>query len=250
MEYNENLEEVGESQQIEQRVDRLEEYFEIIRKQISVIKIDDEPYDFIEDFVKTYLNYDMIDMLETREIYADPKLSQEDHEDLHTFVSQLNDMFNTYWGIYLQEEDIFLVKALYETMYRRFSDYFIYFVNGLQKLDIDYVEDLPNYKEYTFAYFMDKIKHITKEQVQKNEALKVPLISEYLKYILELGIKPELYFQIALMESEGDVYLSNLYIETVNDRVSYDSEFFNLKIQKLLQCIESDIIVTQLTEFI
>ena len=52
MEYNENLEEVGESQQIEQRVDRLEEYFEKIRKQISVIKIDDEPYDFIEDFVK------------------------------------------------------------------------------------------------------------------------------------------------------------------------------------------------------
>ena len=97
---------------------------------------------------------------------------------------------------------------------------------------------------------MDKIKHITKDQVQKNEALKVPLISEYLKYILELGIKPELYFQIALMESEGDVYLSNLYIETVNDRVSYDSEFFNLKIQKLLQCIESDVIITRLTEFI
>ena len=250
MEYDENLEEVGENQQIEQRRDRLEEYFENIRKQISVIKIDDEPYDFIEDFVKTYLNYDMIDMLETREIYADPKLSQEDREDLHTFVSQLNDMFNTYWGIYLQEEDIFLVKALYEIMYRRFSDYFIYFVNGLQKLDIDYVEELPNYEEYTFAYFMDKIKHITSDQVQKNETLKVPLISEYLKYILELGIKPELYFQITLMESEGDVSLSNLYIETVNDRVSYDSEFFNLKIQKLLQCIESDAIITRLTDFI
>ena len=81
MEYNENLEEVGENQQIEERRERLEEYFEKIRKQISVIKIDDEPYDFIEDFVKTYLNYDIIDMLETREIYADPKLSQEDRED-------------------------------------------------------------------------------------------------------------------------------------------------------------------------
>ena len=95
MEYNENFEEVGENQQIEERRDCLEEYFEKIRKQISVIKIDDEPYDFIEDFVKTYLNYDMIDMLETREIYADPKLSQEDREDLHTFVSQLNEIFNT-----------------------------------------------------------------------------------------------------------------------------------------------------------
>ena len=75
-------------------------------------------------------------------------------------------------------------------------------------------------------------------------------MAEYIKYILELGVVPELYFQICLMEASGDVMLSYLFRETANNLLEADRTFFNLKIQKLLEQPEGQRAIDDLVEFI
>ena len=240
----------SDSQYDDLRYTLLTDFCDKIRNQLSVLLIQTDPVDQIAECLKGFFNYNTIDSLETRDIYVAENMDEKNKEDLLKFSNTLNQYFDSYWGIRTTEPDIFIYYCLYTTLFTKFIDYFIYFINGLQKLDEDYVEDLPNYEEYTFTYYLNHYSRYNREDITRNDSLKFPLISDYINYIIELGIKPELYFQIALMESEGDVMLSNLFMETANNRIIYDSEFFNLKIKKLSETPEFELIINQLTEYI
>ena len=94
-----------------------------------------------------------------------------------------------------------------------------------------YEEDIPNWNELSFEYFKKKIGDESPISVQQ--------IYEYIDYIGDVGIIPEFLFEISLLESEGNVMLTDLLVESTNDRIYYDKEFICLKLKKILS---SDII--------
>lgn len=242
----------SEAQDKELREKIIEDFHDNFHRQMVTINIYEESDDLIAKLLKDYFNYILLDDLESRQIYVDPIMQsdQTNREDLFNICSMINNIFETSWGIRLRDEDIYYLYSLYTVLILKFSEYFVYFVNGLQKLNEEFVEDLPNYNEYTFNYFIHNVSSIKKENLEKNENLKIPIIKEYVNYIIELGIKTELYFEICLQESEGNVMLSYLYSESVNGNISYDEEFFNMKIQKLLELPESEPIFSRLADFI
>ena len=253
MEITDNVQDTGSENQYEDlRNSIMNQTFDRIRLQLISLQVVNGAIDEIRKFIEEYFNYTDIDALETREIYISEVMQSDERnrEDLFRFVQVVNNMFDHGWGVRLIDPDIYLVYCLYTVLYLRFYEYFKYFVNGLQKLDEDYVEDLPNYKEYTFAYFIENVSKVKKENLAKNPVLKYPVMTEYIKYILELGVVPELYFQICLMEAEGDVMLSYLFRETANNLLEADRTFFNLKIQKLLEQPEGQQIIDDLVDFI
>ena len=60
------------------------------------------------------------------------------------------------------------------------------------------------------------------------------LVKDYIHYICENGIIPEYFFEICLLESEGNIELSTLYLEFANNRIDFDDDFFILKLGKIL----------------
>lgn len=220
----------------------LNDYFEYIMLQMATIEPDLHPLDYIEKFKVDYLqlseNYDLSD----NKIYVNDSLSEQDHEDILKFVNQLTMYFENTFGILLKDTDMNLVNCLYKTMVVHFVDTFVYYINGLQKVDGDFINDLPEYDLVSFKYF----KKINPDYENKDKYIQV---RDYLDYVLDSHIYPDLFFQIALLESSGNVDLSPLYIESVNDRIVYDLEFFILKMNKLLSSINiKDSIMTKLID--
>ena len=120
-------------------------------------------------------------------------------------------------------------------------DYFTQYVLGLQKIDEDFVEDIPNWNELSFKYYIEKINHIP-----LNDNTKPQIVTDYLGYVLEYGLIAESYIDVALLESEGNVELSTLYIESANYRLTYDNSFFNLKLKKIFSSDIEDVVISKL----
>lgn len=251
-----NQENMSEIQDREVRDELMREFDTSLTRQMILLQFPPvDPIDEISKFLTGYFNYPVNDDLESREIYISPVMQSDptNREDLTEVCNVINSVFDRSWGIkFLQDIDIHYLYCLYKVLYINFTNYLIYFFNGLQTLDESFVEDFPNYNEYTFNYYIHNIypnKHHI-EKLNDDQTIKYEVIKEYINYVLSLGIKSELFFEICLNEAEGDVALSTLYIESENNNIAYDDEFFNLKMKKLMNLPESDIIVSRLTDFI
>lgn len=247
----------NEEQEREVRDNLITNFHDELQRQIATIDIPDEEDDKIVNFINNYFNYQINDDLESREIYVDEVMKTDPYnrDDLFKICDMINNFFDSYWGIRLADNDIYHLHNLYKVMVLNFKEYFIYYINGIQVINRDpdllaqFCEDVPNFAEYSYDYYLEHVSSIKKEQISENDALKIPVIKNYINYILELGVNPELYFEIALQESEGDVTLSDLYVESVNNGIVYDNEFINLKFKRLLELESCDSIVSRLIDF-
>lgn len=216
----------NEEQVTAENMELMNDFLNEINMQMATINPSLHPVDYINQFVTQYLNLpDQYD-LEDNTIYIDEALSLESRRDMLLFVSELNRMAQSSFGIALAEPDMKLINNLYQVMVMHLIDNMVYYIAGLQNLDSDFDEDLPNYEETKFEYFK-------KTNPDVNGLSKYNQVSSYLDYILQNHIYPNLFFEFALFESSGNVDLSNLYTESINNRIMYDSEFFILKFQKI-----------------
>ena len=224
---------VGEKSSDQQILDEIneviEEYRNNIRDQAASIQPTLYQNDYIEDFIKKELAIDDIESVNDLSIMINPDLTQFDKMKLDYFVNYINAIFNETFGIFLREPDISLCYGLYKVFITELSNYFLNYIVGLQKLSSDYSEGIPNYNELNIKYFM---------KLEKVEKINYKVVSDYIYYIAEQGIIPEYYFEITLLGSPGNELLSKLYLEHTNDRVSFDFEFFLLKISKILSTSE------------
>ena len=202
------------------------EYLTNIQNQCATVTPDIEPTDFIKEFVISFLNLPDLSGLEDRSILVDDRLSQLDHNYLRLFTANLDRIFDTTFGITLHDSDIYIHYCLYQMLVTKFADYFLTYLNGLQKLDEDYAEDIENWNELSFEYFRKKIGD--------ESPISVQIVKDYIHYICESGIIPEYFFEICLLESEGNVELSTLFLESSNNRIDFDDTFFILKLSKIL----------------
>ena len=202
------------------------EYLTNIKNQCATVTPDIEPTDFIKEFVISFLNLPNLNGLEDRSILIDDRLSDIDHKYLRLLCANLDSIFDTTFGITLHNNDIYVRYCLYQVLITKFSDYFLTYLNGLQKLDEDFAEDIENWNELSFEYFRKKIGD--------ESPISIQLVKDYIHYICENGIIPEYFFEICLLESEGNIELSTLYLEFANNRIDFDDDFFILKLGKIL----------------
>ena len=197
--------------------------------------------DYFQVFVKEYLRLPDHEDLEDCTIYVDEKLTEKDREKIHEFCTRVSNIYAETFGINLLEGNIYQLYCIYKIFVLNFSDYFATYVLGLQKIDEDFVEDIPNWNELSFKYYVEKINH-----TPVNDYTKTQIVTDYLSYVLEYGLVGEAYIDVALLESAGNVDLSALYIESANYRLTYDNTFFNLKLKKILSSDIEDVIISKL----
>jgi hypothetical protein len=202
------------------------EYLTNIYGQCATVTPELEPVDYIKEFIINFLNLPNLDNLEDRSILIDDRLTNIDRDYLRLLSMNLNKFFEQCFGVEFIDGDIYLYYCLYQILVTNFADYFSNYLQGLQKMDSDYEEDIPNWKELSFEYFRKKIGD--------ESPISIQVVNEYIDYICEQGIIADYFFELCLLESEGNVALSALYIESANNRIDYDSNFFSIKISKLL----------------
>lgn len=232
----------GENQSIELKQTQYETIISSIAQQCGSINPGIDQIDFFQVFIKEYLNLPDHDDLEDCTIYVDDRLIGEDISKIHEFVSDIIIIFANSFGINLPDGNIYQLYCIYKIFVLNVCDYFILYVLGLQKIDEDFVEDIPNWSELSFEYYLKKINHIPYTDNSKPQ-----IIINYLGYVLEYGLFSNSYLDVALLESSGNVDLSALYIESANYRLTYDEAFFNFKLKKLLSSDIEDVIVSKLT---
>lgn len=241
--YDEYEEEILESE--DQSLDLNETQFQSIidslSQQCASINPGIDNTDYFQVFVKEYLMLPDHEDLEDCTIYVDEKLTEKDKEKIHEFCAKVSNIYSETFGINLPEGNIYQLYCIYKIFVLNIVDYFVTYVLGLQKIDEDFVEDIPNWNELSFKYYVEKINH-----TPVNENTKPQIVMDYLGYVLEYGLFAEAYIDVALLESAGNVDLSALYIESANYRLTYDSSFFNLKLKKIFSSDVEDIVISKL----
>lgn len=205
----------------------LKEYLDHIEYQISTINRKPIEEDYFKELMINFFNQESLNNIFDRSILIDPSFSEYDKSALRVFQSKMGEFFEKGFGLSCSEGNLCLYYYLYDIFVVNFVIYFVTYLNGLQKLDSRFEEDIPNYKELSYKAFCAK-KEIPSEDVN------ITSIKEYIDYILSEGIVPEDYFEICLLDSEGNAGLTELLVETVNLRIGYDTDFFRLKFEKLL----------------
>ena len=231
----------GEDQSLDLNETQYQSIIDAISQQCGTINPGVDSTDYFKVFVKEYLRLPDHEDLEDCTIYIDERLTEKDREKIHEFCTTVSNIYSNTFGINLPDGNIYQLYCIYKIFVLNFSDYFVYYILGLQKIDEDFVEDIPNWNELSFKYFLEKINH-----TQLNDNTKPQIIIDYLGYVSEYGLLAESYIDVALLESEGNVELSALYIESANYRLTYDSSFFNFKLKKLISSDIEDIIVSSL----
>ena len=201
------------------------EYLEKIEYQAATTQPDINPDDIVLQYIKNELGIDNEEKIHDHSILIDDSLTELDKNLLSSFKDGLNFIFNKAYGISIYDNDIRLSYYTYLVLTIKFIDYFVDYIDGLQQIDAKYQDDIPNFQEVSFKYFQGK---------HNNETDKLELISNYIDYIIEYCIFPDLYYEIALLGSPGNEILSCLYLESSNGRIEYDSDFFKLKIGKII----------------
>jgi hypothetical protein len=221
----------NEDQIIEENDKIVNEYIENIRKQFATVTPQLNQTDYISQFIIDFLNLPDTSGVEDKSIMIDDRLTDLDKDYLHMLILNLDKIINLNLGMSLTDGDIYLYYSIYQFFVTNIIDNMTNYFCGLQKLDIDYEEDIPNWNELSFEYFKKKIGDESPISVQQ--------IYEYIDYIGDVGIIPDFLFEISLLESEGNVMLTDLLVESTNNRIYYDKEFVCLKLKKILS---SDII--------
>ena len=218
------------------------EYLQKIEIQAATTQPDINADDIVLQYIQNELGINDEEEIHNLSIMINDKLTQIDKNLLLSFTEGLNITFNKTFGINLVDNDIRLSYYLYTVLVTHFVDYFVNYIDGLQKININYKDDIPNFQEVSFKYFKDKYKNDS-ESVQS-------IVSDYLDYVIEYCIFPEMYFELSLLGSPGNQVLSCLYIETANFRVTYDSDFFKLKISKILSSNIKEALITKLVDIL
>lgn len=228
---NSDVEQGSDRQQLDEIYEKMEEYKNNIQLQAASLQPVVDPKDFIEDFVFNELGLNSMGGIEDLSIMVDPDLGELDRMKLDKLVEDMNEVFDSTFGISFEEPDMQLCYYLYQVLVTHFNEYFMNYIVGLQNLTPDYESDIPNYNELSLKYFMKKINE---------PKLNIKVATDYINYIADQGVEPNFYFDISLLGSPGNETLSKLYIEHTNDRMSIDSEFFTTKFRKLIS--SSDVI--------
>lgn len=212
-----------------------------ISQQCATINPGIDNTDYFQVFVKEYLRLPDHEDLEDCSIYVDERLTETDRGKINEFCIKMIDIFNSSFGINLPEGNIYQLYCIYKIFVLNIVDYFTIYILGLQKIDEDFVEDIPNWNELSFKYYVEKINTLN-----VNNDTKPQIVDEYINYILEYGLVPEAYLDVILLESAGNVEVSALYIESSNYRLTYDNSFFNLKLKKIFSSDIEDFITSKL----
>ena len=240
-EYEDDFTTFGEDQSLDLNETQYQSIIDGLRQQCATINPGIDNTDYFQIFVKEYLRLPDHEDLEDCTIYVDERLTEKDREKIHEFCAEVSNIYSNSFGIDLPEGNIYQLYCIYKIFVLNICDYFIQYVLGLQKIDEDFVEDIPNWNELSFKYYVEKINHIP-----LNDNTKPQIVTDYLGYVLEYGLIAESYIDVALLESEGNVELSTLYIESANYRLTYDNAFFNLKLKKIFSSDIEDVVISKL----
>lgn len=243
---DENIDETSSSYNYEQALavslTTVREYLDKIDNQTKKYETDLDNEDIFTHFMTDIIKIDNESEIEDSYIYIDPKLDDITKDCLKYFEEELIDIIDDNIGIQFTEPHLFLLKSIYEIFCCKSIDYFIYFINGLQKIDSSFIDIAPNYEEYTYKYYISKFGK--KESEYQN-------IWDYIQYVLTLPLSFEFYISVALLEAEGDVALSTIYVEIANYRILTDDTFIFNKIKNIiLSPICNDYVVSKLIDCI
>ena len=212
-----------------------------INKQLESTSVQVEPVNIFELFVCNIFGFDDASCIEDSSIFIDGRISQFDRFILSSFVTEVTNLFDSTFGINVTEPNISIIYSLYKSVCLNVTDIFTYYLCGLSKLDIGYKEEIPNYEELSYEYYVNKLyKDDSKDVYSK--------VRGYVDYIISNYIITNNYFEIALLESSGNIDLSNIFIEQSNFRITYDDPFFVKKVSKILS--SEDVIDTVVDKFI
>ncbi len=202
------------------------DYLQKIETQAATTQPEINPEDIVLQYIQNELCVSNEEEIHNLSIMVHENFTQTDKNLFLSFAEGLNFTFNKTFGIRSTDNDIRISYYFYNVFVTHFIDYFINYVDGLQKINESYKDDIPNYQEVSFKYFRDKHNN-------KSDTIQTS-VSDYLDYLIEYCIFPEMYFEIALLGSPGNTVLSTLYIESANSRIIYDSDFFKLKVNRIL----------------
>lgn len=201
------------------------DYVDLIDNQSRTLEPEIDSENYFDKFLLDIANIKDISALEDNSIYFDSNLDDITMRCINFFQDELDSVFESDLGIRFQNANLFLLRAIYNVFVCKFVNYFIYFINGIQNMDESFVNDIPDYEVYKYKYF--------KEKMAKKES-KYSDISDYIQYVLSLNLSFNDYISIALLEAEGDVDLSAIFIEDANYRIEADFNFLLNKIRKIL----------------
>lgn len=227
---------------VQKLIEICSEYLQKIEIQTATLQPELEPDDIILKYITNELRVDNEEELHNLSIMIDDRLTETDKNLLSSFTDGLKYIFYKTFGMNIYDNDIRLSWYTYTVFVTHFVDYFVDYIDGLQKVDVDYQDDIPNFQEVSFKYFREKYKN--------NSEITMSMVSEYLDYVAEYCIFPEMYYDLALLGSPGNIILSCLYTESTNGRITYDSDFFKLKIGKILSSDIKESIVPRLYDIL
>lgn len=224
----------SEEQVIDESNNIFQDYLTYINSQLSSVNRSMNETDYLTKFYTEFLNQKSMDSVFDRSIMIDPNLTDYDKEALRTMRDKLNQMFTNNLGLTFLNGNVSIYYTIYDIFVLHFVMYFVMYLNGLQKLDESYADDIPNWKDLSYLAFLDKKNGTTTLSAKGAKAPFTPQdVNDYLTFILQDGIVPECYFEIIMLESSS-YSLDELVTESVNQRIDYDYEFFRLKLEKIL----------------
>ena len=210
----------------------LREYLDQIDYQISTVNKKVIEEDYFKEAMINFFNQDSINNIYDRSILIDPSFTDYDKEALRVFQMKMGEFFDKGFGLSLSEGSLCLYYYLYDIFVLNFVLYFVIYLNGLQKLDQSFEEDIPNYKELSLKSFL------AKKESPSEDAINIASIKEYIDYILSEGICADQFFEICELDSDGNIGLHELVVESSNLRINVDTDFFRLKLEKILSSEE------------
>lgn len=218
------------------------DYVDLIDNQAKSINPSIDPDDVFSRFMKDIIGIEDVSVLEDNSIYIDDTIDDLTKRCLYFFQDEIASVLDDDLGVHFQEPTLFLLKALYNVLVYKISDYFIYFINGLQKTNDAFSTDMPDFESYKYDYFLQKVSK--KESEYQN-------IQDYIQYILSFNFSFSNYISVALLESAGNVDLSAIFIEDANYRLSADDNFVFQKIKSIVLSPDiNDYIVVRVLDMI
>ena len=187
----------------------VKEYIDKLDNQTKKYETELDTEDIFMRFMTDIIKVKDESEIEDSSIYINPKLDDITRDCLKYFEEELSDIIDNNLGIQFTEPYLYLFKSVYDVFSYKSIDYFIN-------------------------------KNGKKESEYQN-------IQDYIQYIMSLPLSFEFYISVALLEAEGDVALSTIYVEISNYKILSDDNFIFNKIKNIvLSPISNDYIISKL----
>lgn len=217
----------SEDQYIQENNELIGDFLNRLQYQLSRINKPITEEDYYVKFVAQFLNIPDMNPVYDRSILIDSRINSYEKEAFREFIFTLNRYIENSLGIEFSEVDVCITYYVYRVLVVNFIEYFLEYIDGLQKVDINWDEDIENWDQVSFTAFRKK------REIPLDTPITIQLVSDYLDYVIFDCLIPEHYFEVCLLGSEGNVELSELVVESVNQRISYDSEFIRMRFEKI-----------------